>query len=80
MQDNIAGAVGGAIFGTIGGIHFFLNEPIPIITGNPAVDFVWNSLAKMAGTIILATLGGLAGMASKDLYKYLKRKWDGKVK
>ena len=81
MSDNYAGTIGGSIFGAVSGFHFFIQGyVVPATTGNAASDFVLEALMKMGGTIILAVLGGLAGLASKDLYKYLKSKFNGKIK
>jgi hypothetical protein len=74
MQDSIAGFVGGAIVGTLGGIRLF-SFPVQIHTGNVAGDMALDFAVKVIGTVILGLVGGLTGMATKDLYKHLKSKW-----
>ena len=55
-----AGFVGGSLTGLAAGIKFFfLQAPIPTIS---------EVLIKLITTILLAGLGGIAGMLSKDLY------------
>jgi hypothetical protein len=49
--------------------------------GRIAADLAMDFAAKVIGTIILGIVGGLAGLFSKDLYKWLKSKFvkNGKV-
>jgi hypothetical protein len=82
MSEDVRGIVGGALFGAIGGLKLFTYPMVPILpTGNIAGDLALDFAAKVMGTIILGVVGGLAGLFSKDLYKWLKSKFskNGKV-
>jgi hypothetical protein len=72
VDNNYSGFIGGALFSSIGAFAW-LNQ----MNYSPN-DFVWVALFKLGGTIVLGIAGGLAGMASKDLYKFLKRKFEKK--
>ena len=78
MSDQIAGFMGGAIAGCLGGITIF-GWPAQVHTGNLAADMAIDFAVKVLGTVIIGAVGGITGMATKDLYRYLKskRKKDG---
>ena len=52
--------------------------PLQIHTGSLAGDMALEWAIKVMGTIILGTIGGLTGLATKDLYQILKRKFKKK--
>lgn len=81
MTDDLRGIVGGAILGGLGGLHLFDVELLQAMPPTRAADFATDFMFKMAGTLILGVIGGLAGLFSKDLYKWLKDKFkkNGKV-
>lgn len=78
MNDSIAGFIGGAIAGLLGGIRLF-TYPMQVYTGHQAADMAIDFSAKVLGTIILGVVGGAFGVFSKmfaqDLYKHLKDKY-----
>lgn len=77
MQDSIAGFVGGAIAGTLGGITI-IGWPLQVQTGNIAADLALEFAIKVIGTVIIGAVGGVTGMATKDLYNHFKRKFKSK--
>ena len=52
--------------------------PLQIHTGNVYADIAAEWAIKVIGTVILGTIGGLTGLATKDLYQILKRKFKKK--
>lgn len=77
--DNISSFLGGALLGGLGSFRIWLT-PLYIQTGSPAADLAMEWAIKVVGTIILGTVGGLTGLATKDLYQILKRKFKGNGK
>ena len=75
--DNISSFLGGAILGGLASLHFWTIS-LQIPTGSPAGDIAIEWSVKVIGTIILGTIGGLTGLATKDLYQILKRKFKKK--
>ena len=77
MADTISSFLGGALFGFIGAIKIWF-LPLQISTGNMAADIAIDFGIKIIGTVILGTIGGLTGLATKDLYLIIKRKFKKK--
>ena len=75
--DNLSSFLGGAILGGLGSFRIWLH-PLQFQTGNPMGDIAFEWAVKVMGTIILGTIGGLTGLATKDLYQILKRKFKKK--
>lgn len=62
-----AGFIGGALTGLAAGIKFFfLQAPIPTLS---------EVMIKLITTILLAGVGGIAGMLAKDLYIHWMQPW-----
>lgn len=62
MKNNIIAFVGGFITAAA--------KTYLMIESNPFLDVVFKGIA----TLIFGFIGGLAGLASKDVYKYFKSK------
>ena len=77
MTDSISSFLGGALLGGLGSVHIWLT-PLQFQTGSPAADIAVNFAVKVVGTVILGTIGGLTGLATKDLYLIIKRKFKKK--
>jgi hypothetical protein len=75
--DNLSSFLGGAILGGFGSLRFWF-MPLQVQTGNVAADLALEWAIKVLGTVILGTVGGLTGLATKDLYQILKRKFKKK--
>jgi hypothetical protein len=71
--DNISSFIGGALLGGLGSFKIWL-QPLQVHTGNVAADLAIEWAIKVCGTVILGTVGGITGLATKDLYQHLKRK------
>ena len=63
--------------GGFGSLRFWF-MPLQVHTGNVAADLALEWAIKVLGTVILGTVGGLTGLATKDLYQILKRKFKKK--
>jgi hypothetical protein len=68
-KDSIYSFMGGFIVSVFGNIQWIAQIETMSIE---SLLIEWT--AKIFGTMILGIIGGLAGMFSKDLYKYLKDK------
>jgi hypothetical protein len=74
MTDNIASFSGGFVAGILGAFRLF-TYPIQIYTGHQPSDMAIDFAVKVLGTVIIGLLGGLTGLFTKDLYKWLKSKF-----
>jgi hypothetical protein len=72
MKDSVYSFVGGFLISVMGNIDWLLQ-----IHSNNISSLMLEWTAKVFGTMILGIIGGLAGLFAKDLYKYLKEKYDG---
>ena len=68
-KDSIYSFMGGFIVSVFGNIQW-----ISQIETMSVQSLLIEWTVKIFGTMILGIIGGLAGMFSKDLYKYLKDK------
>lgn len=75
--DNLSSFLGGALLGGLGSFRIWF-MPLQIQTGSLAGDLALEWAIKVCGTVILGTIGGLTGLATKDLYQILKRKFKKK--
>ena len=74
MIDNVSSFIGGALISMIGAVHIWLT-PMQINTGSIAGDIAMNFAVKVIGTIILGLVGGLTGLATKDFYLIIKKRF-----
>jgi hypothetical protein len=71
-NDNMTAFTAGGSFGAIGGIA--MDVPNIIMQLNPA-QFAMEFPVRLVATIMLAFLGGVAGLLGKDWYQYNVRPW-----
>jgi hypothetical protein len=73
MKDSLYSFIGGFTISIMGNIDWILQ----IQPTNNLSQLMMEWTAKIFGTMILGIIGGLAGLFGKDLYKYLKDRYDG---
>jgi hypothetical protein len=71
-NDNFTAFTTGGSFGAIGGVY--LDVPGIFLQLNPA-NFAMEFPVKLVATILLAFVGGVAGLLGKDWYQYNFRPW-----
>lgn len=72
MNENLTGFASGSFIGVLSG--FALEIPDILIKINP-VEFAMEFPVRLIATMLLAFLGGVAGLIGKDWYTYNFKPW-----
>ena len=71
MNENAPSFLGGFLMGGSSSFYIWKDHFLLQISTN---DLLIEYAVKIAGTLILGLVGGLAGMLAKDIYRILKKK------